>query len=108
MKRTDQRPANPSSDTTNSTAARPRGGTSPHAGEADSGPAVSESAPQLFETQQPVLVPATGAADRPLAGHKGAPRTGDRDLDVNGVEQDDDGQPGTGLGPDDARTDKEL
>ena len=52
------------------------------------------------DTQQPALVPATGTSSAPGNESKFPPRTGDRDLDLNGVEQDDDGQPGTGLGPD--------
>jgi len=59
---------------------------------------MADKRPQL-ETQQPALVPATGEHTRPDAETPPAPRTGDRDLDVNGVEQDDDGHPGTGLGP---------
>jgi hypothetical protein len=60
-----------------------------------------------LDTQQPALVPASGKHVGPQDENNRLPRSGDRDLDVNGIEQDDDGQPGTGLGPEDAPTDKE-
>jgi len=53
-----------------------------------------------LDTQNPALVPATGSPSKAGDEPKVLPRSGDRDLDLNGVEQDDDGQPGTGLGPD--------
>ena len=61
----------------------------------------------LLDTQQPALVPATGTHTE-SGDERSLPRSGDRDLDVNGVEQDDDGQPGTGLGPDETPNDEEL
>lgn len=67
---------------------------------------MSDKRPKL-ETQQPALVPATGTHIDPRDPGTSPAPSGDRDLDVNGVEQDDDGQPGTGLGPDPAPSEEE-